>query len=539
VLRDRFGELAAMFPQAMLLVAADGLVLSANPAARALLADAGGSGEACRLTDLVADAPETILAYLRMCARARQMLPGSLTLRRAGRAETVRYRVQGALLSMRSEPEESAIVLMLEAAAGSPSRFALLTEKIDRHTAEVARRRIAERERLLVREHAARLAAESARAEAEDANRTKDEFLAMLGHELRNPLAPIRTALDLMRLDPGSDEAVRAVLERQVGHMVRLVDDLLDVSRIAQGKVELDKRRVEIAVAAAKAVEMASPMLEQLEQHLTVSVPAGGLAVDGDVTRLAQVISNLLANASKYTGRGGRITLTAEAAGGEVALRVADTGIGITAEMLPRVFDMFTQERQALDRSQGGLGLGLAIVHNLTTAHGGTVHAHSDGLGRGSTFTLRLPAARDGGGDAPAEAPPQPVSSAGAGAGLPILVVDDNTDAATLLALYLRRLGHSVRVAHDGPSAIDALADFAPQVAFLDLGLPVMDGFALARRLRETPGLARLHLVALTGYGQDADRRRSKDAGFDVHLVKPAGRDALKELLAAFVAGRR
>jgi PAS domain S-box-containing protein len=414
---------------------------------------------------------------------------------------------------------------------GLPAQFTEVHERITRGLAVQAAAAL-EKARLYE-------ALRQSEARAREADRRKDEFLAMLGHELRNPLAPIRTALDLLALHPdqASDPEPRTpselsllILERQVGHMVRLVDDLLDVSRIAQGKVELQKRRVELADAVTKAIEMVSPMLERSEQHLTVSVAARGLAVDGDLTRLAQVIANLLTNASKYTPQGGLITITAEAVVGEVVLKVVDAGIGITAEMLPRVFDMFAQERQALDRSQGGLGLGLAIVHKLVTAHGGTVRAHSDGAGRGSEFTIRLPAAGADAGSIPTELLQKPTASA-AGGSLQILVVDDNADAATLLALYLRRMGHSVRVAHDGRSALHAVEGFTPQVAFLDIGLPVMDGFELARRLRERPGLERLRLVAVTGYGGDADRRRSRDAGFDVHLVKPVGRETLKATL--------
>ncbi|WP_437907065.1 ATP-binding protein [Sorangium sp. So ce327] len=384
-----------------------------------------------------------------------------------------------------------------------------------------------EREELLRR-------AEDARRDAERANRAKDEFLAMLGHELRNPLAPIVTALHLMRLRAGGHaERERLVIERQIKHLTALVDDLLDVSRITRGKVELKKQRIEITEVVAKAVELASPLLEQRRHHLTVAVPSSGLAVDGDVTRLAQVVSNLLTNAAKYTESGGEIAVRAERTEGEVVLSVRDNGIGIAPEMLASVFERFVQERQALDRSQGGLGLGLAIVHNLIAMHGGRVSAHSEGRGRGSEFTLRLPAAANA--SAPGAAPARPQAGT-QGTPAPagrcrILLVDDNLDAVELLAESLGALGYTTRVAYDGPSALRIAEKFAPDVALLDIGLPVMDGYELARRLREQPAGERVRLFAITGYGQEADFRRSKGAGFETHLVKPIQIDRLTALL--------
>ncbi|WP_437279752.1 ATP-binding protein [Sorangium sp. So ce375] len=384
-----------------------------------------------------------------------------------------------------------------------------------------------EREELLRR-------AEDARRDAERANRAKDEFLAMLGHELRNPLAPIVTALHLMRLRAGGHaERERLVIERQIKHLTTLVDDLLDVSRITRGKVELKKQRIEIAEVVAKAVELASPLLEQRRHRLTVAVPSSGLAVDGDVTRLAQVISNLLTNAAKYTESGGEIAVRAERAGGEVVLSVRDNGIGIAPEMLASVFERFVQERQALDRAQGGLGLGLAIVHNLIAMHGGRVSAHSEGRGRGSEFTIRLPAVASA---RPSEAAPARWRAGTQGTPAPagrrrILLVDDNLDAVELLAESLGAMGHATRVASDGPSALRIAEEFAPDVALLDIGLPVMDGYELARRLREQPAGGRVRLIAITGYGQEADFRRSKGAGFETHLVKPIQIDRLTSLI--------
>ncbi|HET7221205.1 MAG TPA: ATP-binding protein [Vicinamibacterales bacterium] len=377
----------------------------------------------------------------------------------------------------------------------------------------------------------ARRRLEALAEEASRANRAKDEFLAMLGHELRNPLAPMLTALQLMRLRGGGAlEKERTVIERQARHLVRLVDDLLDVSRIARGKVELKKELVEVGEVVAKAIEMASPLLELREHDLTVDVPAHGLVVDADPARLAQVIGNLLTNAGKYTEKGGHITVTARLDGAEVRVSVKDTGIGISPAMLPYVFDMFAQERQALDRSQGGLGLGLTIVRSLTERHGGTVEARSDGPGRGSEFVLRIPNAVD----ATARRTTAVPSGAPQGrhvARRQILVVDDNEDAAMTLADFLAGLGHSLRVAHDGPSALRILSEFTPDLALIDIGLPVMDGYELAGHLRSHPSLGRLKLIAVTGYGQPSDRALTVAAGFDGHLVKPVD----LELLERFV----
>jgi len=371
-------------------------------------------------------------------------------------------------------------------------------------------------EQVLARKHV-----EELRAAAEQANRTKDEFLAMLGHELRNPLSPIVTALHLMRLRAGSViEKERVIIERQVNHLVRLVDDLLDISRITRGKIELKKARVEIADVVRKAIEVACPLLEERQQHLSVSVPPRNLLVDVDATRLQQVIANLLTNAAKYTDRGGHITVNATREDDTIVVQVRDDGIGIAAEMLPRVFDTFTQEQQALDRSRGGLGLGLAIVRSLVSLHGGTVSAYSEGRGRGSEFFVRLPAASRTERTVAAEAntrlrAPRPPRARR------ILVVDDNEDLAILLAESLEALGHETHVAHDGLEALRVASKVLPDVGLIDIGLPVMDGYEVARRIRESGELCTMRLVAVTGYGQESNRRRSMEVGFDAHLVKP------------------
>jgi PAS domain S-box-containing protein len=369
-----------------------------------------------------------------------------------------------------------------------------------------------------------------AEEDAAAANRTKDEFLAMLGHELRNPLAPIRIAVQLMSLrnDPASAKE-REVIERQVEHLITLVDDLLDVSRITRSKIELVRAPLEISAVLARALEMASPILEQRRHHLEVAVPRTGLVVDGDAARLAQVFSNLLTNAAKYTDPGGRISVVGSRVDGEIVVSVADTGIGIAPDILPTVFEMFVQERQSSARSLGGLGLGLSIVRSLVTMHGGTVTASSPGRGHGSTFVVKLPGIETK--DVAITEEIEAVTAVSLGKR--VLVVDDNVDAATMMAHAIRGWGYEVHEAFDGASALQIAGQVRPDVALLDLGLPVMDGYELAERLRE---LAPLHLIALTGYGTENDQERSRAAGFDRHLVKPIAIDVVRETLADLLA---
>jgi signal transduction histidine kinase len=372
-----------------------------------------------------------------------------------------------------------------------------------------------------------------AEAELRAANKAKDEFLAVLSHELRNPLAPIRNAVHVLRLrgpDAPDLQRSRDVIERQVQHLTRLVDDLLDVSRIGRGKIELRKAVVDLAAVVSQAVETARPLLEERRHTLTVSVAPDALRVKADATRLAQVVANLLTNAAKYTDAGGQVWLTVEQQEGEAVVRVEDTGRGIPAGMLARVFDLFTQVDAALDRVEGGLGIGLTLVRSLVEMHGGTVEALSDGPGQGSEFVVRLPVLVEGP-EAAREAP------AGGSEGVPgpsrrVLVVDDNRDAADSLALLLKLMGHEVRTAYDGPAALQEARAWRPEVVLLDIGLPGMTGYEVARRLREERPPEELLLVALTGYGQEEDRRRSQEAGLDLHFVKPVDPNALRDLLA-------
>jgi signal transduction histidine kinase len=359
---------------------------------------------------------------------------------------------------------------------------------------------------------------------AEEANRAKDEFLAILGHELRNPLAPILTALELMRTRAG-DVALeeRGVIERQLHHMVRLVDDLLDVARITRGALRLSRSRVELLRPVKKAIEMASPMLDARAHRLVVSVPQQGLLVEVDVHRVAQAIANLLMNAAKYTPPGGSIELSASVREEDehVLLQVRDNGVGIEPALLGRIFEPFVQRRQALDRSHGGLGLGLTIARRLVELHGGTLAAASAGVGQGSTFTIDLALAASGALEAGSPESKAPRSWPALGGAVRVLVVDDNVDAAELLAEALRIHGHVVGVAHDGPAALTLADELHPELALLDIGLPVMDGFDLAQRLKRSLAPHAPKFVAITGYGQPSDRARSKQAGFDEHLVKP------------------
>jgi PAS domain S-box-containing protein len=374
------------------------------------------------------------------------------------------------------------------------------------------------------------------RRQAEVANRTKDSFLAMLGHELRNPLSPIVTSLQLLRLRGGQSRE-QEILERQVAHLVRLVDDLLDISRITRGKIELRKERLPLLQVVLKGIETSEPLIERRRQRLVTEVSPDGLDVEGDPDRLSQVVSNLLTNASKYSEPGTTIQIRAQRVAGRVRLCVRDEGVGIAPEMLDGIFEAFVQQPQSLDRSKGGLGLGLAIVRNLVALHGGTVSASSQGVGKGSEFVVELPLAT--GAEQPEQAgTPAAAGVANVGAGLEpgrarVLVVDDNEDAAETIASVLREHRFEVAVAHDGPSALRTAEAFRPTICILDIGLPVMDGYELAQRLRQSHAVPTgTRFVALTGYGQDADRQRSKEAGFDVHLVKPIRLDTLLNVLA-------
>lgn len=367
-----------------------------------------------------------------------------------------------------------------------------------------------------------------------DANRRKDEFLSMLAHELRNPLAPICNALEIMRLCPPNDPRAfetRNLIDRNVSRLTRLVDDLLDVSRITLGKIRLKEDSIQLGSIVHEAVEISLPLIESREHRLSLNPAKEPLFVRGDATRLTQVVANVLNNAAKYTDNGGQIWVTLAREGNEAVLRVRDTGVGIGPEMIDCLFDPFTQADRSLDRSEGGLGIGLTVVRRLVELHGGKVSVQSDGPGQGSEFIIRLPilahASPESVSPAPAEAGPSPIPARR------VLVVDDNVDAANSLALLIRLDGHDVRVSHGGSSALELVQLFRPEVVVLDIGLPGMDGYEVARLLRGKTDTARSLLIALTGYGQSEDFRRSREAGFDHHLVKPVDPEAVRQLLGS------
>ncbi len=391
-----------------------------------------------------------------------------------------------------------------------------------------------------VRDITERRQLEWAQAQAQalaDLHRRKDEFLAMLSHELRNPLAPILNAVQLLRHQGGSgnplQEQARAILERQVGQLKALVDELLEVSRITTGRIRLHHENVDMRGVVGRAVESAHPLIDQRRHQLTVSLSPEPIWLRADVTRLEEVVVNLLTNAAKYTDEGGRIALTLEREGDEAVLRVRDTGVGIAPELLPRIFDLFTQAERSLDRSQGGLGVGLTVVQKLVEMHRGKVEVYS-ALGQGSEFVVRLPVVQlpDHQPQAAFVEPAQrPAHS------LRVLVVDDNVDQADSVALLLRASGHEVRVAYSGPAALEVAVAYRPDLVLMDIGLPGMDGYEVARHLRQQPGPKDAVLVAVTGYGRESDRQRSEEAGFDYHLVKPVSMPQLEAILASLAKG--
>jgi PAS domain S-box-containing protein len=411
------------------------------------------------------------------------------------------------------------IITALRDSAGNLIGFSKITRDLsERKKADEALRQVGIELEKRVQERTAELA--RANEALKEANRQKDDFLAMLAHELRNPLAPVRNALQIMKVPGLGPEAIlraRAMMERQIRHLVRLVDDLLDVSRIMRGKIELRKERIELSEVFAAAVETAQPTVDAHAQELIVSLPPEPIHLYADLVRLGQVVSNLLVNAAKYTQKAGRIWLTAERKNNEVVIQVRDTGIGIDSELLPRIFDLFVQSDRSLARSQGGLGIGLTLVKRLTEMHGGAVSVTSAGPGQGSEFFVRLPAL-------PATAAAKPSRDqqlSRAGVSRRVLVVDDNVDAADSAAMLLRLVGHQVEIAHNGAAALDLAARFRPDVILLDIGLPGMSGYDVARALRARPEHQNTIVAAITGYGQEDDRKRSREAGFDCHLTKP------------------
>jgi two-component system CheB/CheR fusion protein len=370
--------------------------------------------------------------------------------------------------------------------------------------------------------------------ELADGDRRKDEFLAMLGHELRNPLSAVRNAVVTARLDPSRRDRALDIAYRQTDQLARLVDDLLDVARITRGRMTLRMETVRLAGVVERAVETTRDLVEARAHLLTLALPDESLHVNGDPSRLEQVVVNLITNAAKYTEPGGRIEVMAQREGEQAVLRVRDNGVGIAPEMLPRVFDLFAQAHRGPARVEGGLGIGLTVVQRLVELHGGRAEVTSEGLGRGSEFRLSFPCVPV------ADANAVPARSAGEGPGGPVrvLVVDDNADVAEGLMMLLELLGHRVRVAHDGMAALEAVRVNVPDLMLVDIGLPGMDGYELARNVRQDSRLKGVVLVALTGYGRDEDKRKAIEAGFDEHLVKPLTVETFQKLLGRLEARR-
>jgi PAS domain S-box-containing protein len=404
--------------------------------------------------------------------------------------------------------------------------FSKITRDLtERRKSEEALRRAREELEVRVRTRTAELA--RANEALRDADKRKDDFLAMLAHELRNPLAPVRNALQIMKmpgLAPDMTRQAREMIERQIDHMVTIVNDLLDVSRIMRGKIELRREVIDLATLFARAVETAQPTIDTQGHQLSVSLPQTPVRLDGDLVRLAQVVSNLLTNAAKYTEKAGRIWLSGELDEDTVVIRVRDTGIGIDATLLPRIFDLFVQADRSLARSQGGLGIGLTLVRRLVEMHGGRVSAFSEGAGRGSEFEVRLPSVR---GVTQTEGVPENELKLRAVSPRRVLVVDDNVDAAESATMLLRFLGHDVEMAHDGNSALEQVRNFRPEIVLLDIGLPGMSGYDVARAIRALPENRGLVIAAVTGYGQEEDRRKSREVGIDYHMTKPLAPNVL------------
>jgi signal transduction histidine kinase len=412
----------------------------------------------------------------------------------------------------------------------------LLAEVAERREAQAQLNELAQTLERRVRERTHDL--EASEALLREAGQRKDEFLATLAHELRNPLAPVRNAIELLKRDPGARDRVdwaTRLVDRQVGTLARLIDDLMDVSRINQGRFELRREPLALGEVIADAVETVRPQIEAARQQLAVQLPDASLRLQADRTRMAQAFTNLLHNATKYTDAGGRIEVGVAVEEDAAVVSVRDSGVGIPADRLESVFEMFTQVESSLDRSRGGLGIGLSLTLRLVQMHGGTVRAHSDGPGQGSRFDVRLPLLREGA-DAGADTPAADTAAPAPAGPLRVLVADDNVDAADTLRALLEHLGHTVRCVYDGEAAVAAAADWVPELAILDIGMPGVDGHEACRRIRAQPQVP--YLVALTGWGQAADLERSASAGFDRHVVKPVDAGVLEDLLARAAGSR-
>lgn len=503
---DQFLHFADLLPEALFLLTGDGTVLAANRGAVEHLGVRAFELAGRRLAALV-DTPagEPLAAYLRACSRTRQPVPGALVWRTPD-GRRLRSPCEGAVLRARAPGSEALLLLRLIPQEALTSRFLALNQRLD----ELAR----------------------LYHEVREADRRKDQFLAMLAHELCAPLAPLLTSAQVLRQssgDPRSCEQAADIVQRQVRHLSRLVDDLLQISRLQRNKVELRTERLDLSRLVRLATEDRRSALEQAGLALTLAAPETPVWVRGDPTRLAQVVNNLLDNAQKFTDPGGGVAvrLTTDAGARQAALAIADTGMGIAPDELPHIFEAFAQADRSLDRSRGGLGLGLALVKGLVALHGGEVAAHSAGPGRGADFVVRLPLE-----DEPAALAEMAVAPAQAGTGRKVVVIEDNRDAAESLRVLLELLGYNVQVAYTGLEGVRLATAWRPDAVISDIGLPGLNGYGVAEALRRHPATAQTLLIALTGYGSDEDRRLAQASGFDHHVTKPADPTDLHELLA-------
>jgi PAS domain S-box-containing protein len=533
---DHFIEnLSAMLETAIWIMEADrGNVQLYDPASRTMALVVQRGFEASFVERFASVGHDAHLPYGAAMAAGERFFVEDVAMTRAFGAETVDALLEAGVRAFQSTPLVSSAgtaLGMISTHFGRPhrpdARQCRLLDVLARQAADYIERKNNEeqREELL---HAA----DRSRREAEDANRAKDEFLAMLGHELRNPLSAVRNAIAAATLDESARSRALEIARRQTDQLGRIVDDLLDVARITRGRVPLRRERVLLADLLQRAVDGARALMDERGHALTLTVPTDAVQLDADPARLEQAIANLLTNAAKYTDPGGTITLVGERDGDDAVIRVRDDGMGIPSHQLPYVFDLFAQGERALDRAQGGLGIGLTLVRRIAELHGGTVEARSEGLGRGAEFTIRLPAVTHAGAESVVTLPVAQSRPREPQHPARVLMVEDNPDAAESLVMILELLGHHVRVVHNGPAALATALANVPDIMLVDIGLPGMDGYQVAQAIRREPSLKHLLLVALTGYGRPEDKQRAMAAGFDYHLVKPVDLDALGDLVS-------
>ncbi|MEZ5592473.1 MAG: ATP-binding protein [Gammaproteobacteria bacterium] len=518
---DQFLQIAEALPDACLLVSGDGIVLALNRRLASYLERTPAELTNQPFAALISTSAMPLDVFLRLCARTHDSVPMTVTC--VGRSESCR--IVGALLQPRSGANAALIMVSIRGEDLITIRFSALSRKIEQLNREIERRKSSE---AALQQHTMALRL---------ADRRKNEFLAMLGHELRNPLVPIRSGLELLRINPG-DQDTLAVMQQHVEHIVRLVDDLLDVARITRGKIELRKQTLCLTTLVQRALASARTFIDSRQQQLQVSLTEVALWVEADPVRLLQVLGNLLHNAAKYTPAHGCITLETTCENNQAIIRIRDDGIGIERKSLAAIFDLFTQLEPSMARSEGGLGIGLTISKEIIERHGGQIEASSAGSGQGSQFTVRLPLVAAPARPAPAapvaQAPAATAAPSGQARCLRVLIVDDNQQSAQLMGRLLTAVGpDKIELAYDGETALAVATAFQPDVIFLDIGLPDLDGFEVARRLRAQAGFATTLLVAVTGYGSEDDRRMSRDVGFDLHLVKPVTVDQLSSVLDA------